>query len=133
MANHTLNSRLNSRPKKIFLVDDDPHVAGALGEILRAWGHFVVVSATLDSARSILHSTPQPFDIVLADYSLEGHAGADFLASLDTGGTTPKLVLMSGTPLSDLELPPEAAERIEFLQKPFSPDQLRPLLQDHQS
>jgi len=51
-----------------LVVDDDPNVLDALGNLLRQWGMGLAVASNLQQAKEALRVEP---DIVLADYQLQ--------------------------------------------------------------
>lgn len=70
---------------RILLVDDDPRVRGTLGELLRSWGHTVVVAEdglnALDTFLFALRSG-QPFDVVITDLGMPKMNGAELIRKI---------------------------------------------------
>lgn len=72
-------------PLRILLVDDDPRVRGTLGELLRSWGHTVVIAEdglnALDTFIFALRSE-QPFDVVITDLGMPRMNGAELIKKI---------------------------------------------------
>ncbi|MCS7186567.1 MAG: response regulator [Armatimonadetes bacterium] len=72
-------------PLKVLFVDDDQRVRGTLGELLRGWGHTVVVAedgqSAFDTFLLALHSG-QPFDIVITDLGMPRMNGAELIRKI---------------------------------------------------
>lgn len=70
---------------RILFVDDDPRVRGTLGELLRSWGHTVVVAEdglnALDTFLFALRSG-QPFDVVITDLGMPRMNGAELIKKI---------------------------------------------------
>lgn len=104
----------------MLLIDDDPHVAGALAELLRDCGAIV---ETLHNAGDVLNAVEQfKPEVVILDYHLRGTHGHEVHARVR--GHMPKLpvVVMSGGGPSIDDLLQNGVTR--FLAKPFDGDQL---------
>jgi len=69
-------------PLRILLVDDDPRVRRILGELMKSWGHTVVVAEdgfnALD-AFLVASRSGQPFDVVITDLGMPRMNGAELV------------------------------------------------------
>ncbi|MDT7893473.1 MAG: response regulator [Armatimonadota bacterium] len=69
-------------PLRILLVDDDPRVRRILGELMKSWGHTVVVAEdgfnALD-AFLVAFRSGQPFDVVITDLGMPRMNGAELV------------------------------------------------------
>ena len=69
-------------PLRILLVDDDPRVRRILGELIKSWGHTVVVAEdgfnALD-AFLVAFRSGQPFDVVITDLGMPRMNGAELV------------------------------------------------------
>jgi len=69
-------------PLRILLVDDDPRVRRILGELMKSWGHTIVVAEdginALD-AFLIASRSGQPFDVVITDLGMPRMNGAELV------------------------------------------------------
>jgi DNA-binding NtrC family response regulator len=57
----------------VLLVDDDPIIRSAVGDIIRRFGHHVTACSGVTEAILLLASTP--FDLVLTDFQLTDGSG----------------------------------------------------------
>jgi DNA-binding NtrC family response regulator len=110
---------------RVLVVDDEPHVAGLLRELLGALGHAVELAPTAaDAFRSVAEFRP---DVVLLDLTLPDLPGEVALARVRE--TTPELpvIIMTGHD-------PESARRMlahgafDYLLKPFNLKRLAEVL-----
>ncbi|MFA0746311.1 hybrid sensor histidine kinase/response regulator [Fervidibacter sp.] len=69
-------------PLRILLVDDDPRVRRILGELMKSWGHTVVIAEdgfnALD-AFLVASRSGQPFDVVITDLGMPRMNGAELV------------------------------------------------------
>jgi PAS domain S-box-containing protein len=69
-------------PLRILLVDDDPRVRRILGELMKSWGHTVVIAEdgfnALD-AFLVAFRSGQPFDVVITDLGMPRMNGAELV------------------------------------------------------
>jgi len=67
---------------RILLVEDDPRVRRILGELMKSWGHTVVVAEdgfnALD-AFLVAFRSGQPFDVVITDLGMPRMNGAELV------------------------------------------------------
>jgi PAS domain S-box-containing protein len=67
---------------RILLVDDDPRVRRILGELIKSWGHTVVVAEDGFSALDaflVASRSGQPFDVVITDLGMPRMNGAELV------------------------------------------------------
>jgi DNA-binding NtrC family response regulator len=108
----------------ILVVDDDEDVLDSLEDTLRDAGHTVVAVRSADQA---LASQPHTFDVLLIDLWMRpGSSGLELKRELDERKVLVPVVVMS----SDDDVGTYAARGgcVEYLHKPFSPDQLHAAL-----
>jgi signal transduction histidine kinase/ActR/RegA family two-component response regulator len=111
---------------RALVIDDDPLVRDALGELLRQWGMEVELAANLRQARESLGNVP---DVVLADYQLpNGETGLMAAQDIRSGfGRVIPVALITG----DTRTETIRALRLAgfpVLHKPVRVPQLRSLL-----
>jgi PAS domain S-box-containing protein len=108
----------------VLVVDDEPEVAGMLGEVLTRAGHHVVIAAGGREALSLLRG--RPFDAVLCDLRMPDLDGPGLLAALaeERPELTDRVLLMTGDALrASGVVPPGQLERL--LEKPLDPAEVR--------
>jgi two-component system, NtrC family, response regulator AlgB len=112
---------------RILIVDDQRSIRLTSSQAVRAEGH---EADTADSGQvALLKMQEERYDLVLLDLRLEGEAdGLDYLARLQK--TAPQLPVVICTAHGSIETAVEAMRRgaQDYLEKPFTPDQLRQLL-----
>jgi len=68
---HTGPETVETRPLRVLLVEDNPHVADVAGMLLAEHGHSITHAGTADEALGRLHAG-QPFDLVFSDLVMPG-------------------------------------------------------------
>ncbi len=106
---------------RILLIEDEPHVRGALSRSLAAHGHAVTEGGTVRDGLDAIESTR--FDLLLLDINLPDATGWDILrAKQATANDDVPAIVISA-------IPPSVARLREFqpyavLHKPFPVDSL---------
>jgi two-component system phosphate regulon response regulator PhoB len=103
----------------VLIVEDEPELAGLLGDVLSASGYDVVLTTAGQAADRIEKGQPS---VVVLDYLMPGRSGAEVVWQLRErlGTAVPPVLLVTG-----LHNAPELAEQIgaqAFLRKPFDVD-----------
>jgi signal transduction histidine kinase/CheY-like chemotaxis protein len=109
----------------ILAIDDEGQIRTAMAELLRSWGHRVVVAANGESALAMLENQPAP-DLIICDYRLrEGANGVDVIRALrqEFGRGAPALLVTGETAAENLR--DALASGIPLLHKPLSHARLR--------
>ena len=110
----------------VLVVDDVREVRRAVESYLRAQGASVLVAATGEQAVELARACR--FRAVLTDYQLPGLGGAALVEDLRAALPDARIVVMSGSGLTDEEVKLLSAAGMDaFLSKPFGLDQLREL------
>jgi DNA-binding NtrC family response regulator len=105
---------------RILVVDDDEDVLDSLEASLVDAGHEVLGARSVERA---LAADPARFDVLLVDLWLRpGPNGLQLKEELGRRDVTVPVILMSSD--DDVALYAVRAGMIEYLHKPFSPDQL---------
>lgn len=101
-----------------LVIDDNPEALNALGQVLRAGGVGAVCPArSAEEALEILKT--RRFDLVVADYRLEGMDGVQFLETLRASGDMTPLLLLSGCPDKSGVIRAVSQPRVDVFGKPF--------------
>src|SRR5438132_1282177 len=102
--------------RRVLLVEDDRQVGDLLRIALMAAGYAVEWVTTAEPARRHIETTP--YDVVVADWRLDGEDGMTVLSQAADRGI--RTILISGYlfQLSD------ADKRHEYLMKPMRPNEL---------
>ena len=108
---------------RILVVEDEPGIALALEDDLKAEGYEVEVAA--DGETAVRRAHEQAFDAVLLDLTLPRKDGFDVCRDLRRAGLrTPIIVLTARTEESDKVLGLELGAD-DYVTKPYSPRELR--------
>ena len=104
--------------KRILIVDDEPAVCQAIGELLRLDGHEVETATNAEEAVELCKNTH--FDLVFLDYYLGDMNGEELLSVFRRANPRQKIVIISG------HKPYPIVGQADFLiRKPFTPEVIR--------
>jgi signal transduction histidine kinase/ActR/RegA family two-component response regulator len=118
-SRHVLNGR-------VLVVDDDPAVVDALGQLLQQWGMEVDLLHNLEQVRHALQAAP---DLVLADYQLlSGETGLMVAEAVHArwGAQIPVILITGDTRTETIQTLRQSG--FPILHKPVRANQLRVLL-----
>lgn len=109
----------------VLIVDDDAGFARAAGRLAADEGCGVQLAGTLAEARAFVrdHAT----DLILLDLTLPDGNGMDLLDGLDLARHG-QIVVATGRPSVDTAVRAIASPVVEYLVKPFRPEQLQAVL-----
>jgi FixJ family two-component response regulator len=105
----------------VSVIDDDPEVRRAIGNLLRASGHAVNLYESTASYSAAAGDTPS---CLLLDVRLSGESGLDFQTQLAERGDMTPVVLITGHGDIPMTVRGMRAGAIDFLPKPFEDEQL---------
>ncbi|MEO6246804.1 MAG: sigma-54 dependent transcriptional regulator [Opitutaceae bacterium] len=112
---------------RILIVDDQRTIRLTTAQAIKAEGH---EAQTADSGRvALLKLQEDRFDLVVLDLHIEGEAdGLDYIAKLLK--SAPGIAVVICTAHASIDTAVEAMRRgaIDYLEKPFTPEQLRTVL-----
>ena len=108
-------------PGRLILVDDDPHVLGALKFAFEADGYAV---STFSSGEAVLKDPPREANTCLViDQRLPGLSGLDTLARLRGLGVAAPAILITTHPSVDVQRRAKLAA-VDIVEKPLLGDAL---------
>jgi FixJ family two-component response regulator len=113
---------VNSTPI-VYIVDDDPAVADALAEMVRG---MQLTPAGYENAQQFLADyDPDQHSCLILDLRLPGMSGIELQQELDSRGHSLPIIMITGH--GDVPSCVRAVKlgALEFLEKPYSPEQLR--------
>ena len=115
----------------VFVVDDEEPVRVSLGKLLRAIGF---PNENFGSAEAFLASYEGGVDgCLLVDLRMPGMSGLDLIEELKRRGSGLAVILMTGHADRAATRRLEGVQPLGFLEKPFSVNELRALLDRWQS
>jgi PAS domain S-box-containing protein len=111
----------------ILVVEDEPSVRNLVASALRADDYRLLLAASAEEALQLIESTSGHIDLLLTDAIMPGRSGIELADMLLPGRPGLRVIIMSGYTEETLE---GFDGRIEFLQKPFAPRELRRRIRD---
>jgi two-component system cell cycle sensor histidine kinase/response regulator CckA len=113
----TLPERPVGGHETILLVDDEPTILAALGQMLRAMGYRVLMASDAVRARRVFEEARGAVDLLLTDVSMPGGSGVELAKDLLDRSPTLRVLVMSGYLDAASS---EALPRTGFVDKPFT-------------
>jgi two-component system, cell cycle sensor histidine kinase and response regulator CckA len=112
-------------PAPILIVEDEAVVLNFAQTVLKNRGHEVMAARSVAEARAIMGAEPTRRDLCLViDVVLEHDSGIAFAEELVKTDPHRRVLLMSGFTDDVLLGEPELADRVGFLRKPFTKEEL---------
>jgi DNA-binding NtrC family response regulator len=113
--------------QRILVIDDEPVVGLSCRRILGPEGHEVEVQQ--DPRAGVEAAVSGGYDVILLDLMMPGMTGMEVLEAIKASGVSSEVIIVTGH--STVESAVEAMKQgaSDYLSKPFSPDQLRMVLQ----
>src|SRR4051812_22266093 len=110
------------RPR-MLVVDDEPAMLDLFRDLVaKAVNCQPVFASSLSDARAVL--AQQSIDLLVADVNLPDGDGTSLLEDLSRHHPMAAAVMMSGAPSIDRTISAMRGGAMDFLPKPFSPDQM---------
>ena len=110
--------------RRILIVDDEPTLLKMMAVYLGRLGYSVATADTTEKAWTLVEAAPEEFAIAVLDATMPG-IGLEALAlKMLAASKTLRVLAASGYAMDLSALAGQAPGRIEFLQKPFSPERL---------
>lgn len=108
----------------VLLVEDEEAVRRLVSDILKRNGYSVLTACQAGEAQVIAAESTNPIHLVLTDVMMPDGTGPELMAALRTGHRDTRALFMSGYAGAVLARQGRLAADSEFLQKPFTGDQL---------
>lgn len=115
---------------RVLIVDDDSEFADSLGNLMPA--RFVTQTA-YSLKQAVVLITQNPFDSVVSDFVLAEHNGFDFLETIQSLNSPPKVFFMTAFANKDMAISLLNQGVQGLLEKPFSISELTSLLEKHEA
>ncbi|HKE14039.1 MAG TPA: sigma-54 dependent transcriptional regulator [Kofleriaceae bacterium] len=106
---------------RVILVDDDPAVLFALGELVETSGHEVVAVRSAEPALAALDGA----DVVIADYSMPGMDGLQLLEEIRTQDPALPVILLTAHGSERVAVRAMKNGAYDYLSKPFDNEEVR--------
>jgi nitrogen-specific signal transduction histidine kinase len=117
-------TRLPRGAGTILLVEDDSLVRRLVAGVLERAGYRVIVAASADDALSLAAAHDGPIDLVVTDIVMPGRPGPELVARLEAARPGIRTLYVSGYADDMVARYGVTEERVSFLAKPFSPEEL---------
>jgi DNA-binding NtrC family response regulator len=108
----------------ILLIDDEQSVRSIVMKILQRAKYTVLEAESGEAALEVLESHPEKIDLVVSDLYMPGLSGPDTVKALDAARPGMKVLFMSGYAAQDVVARTGVPGGAQFLQKPFSGQEL---------
>src|SRR5688572_14138733 len=113
--------------KGVLVVDDEPLVLKYTSSVICGLGYPKVLrAATVEAAREVFLA--ETLSLIISDVSLPDGDGRELLVEALTHHPQAAGVLITGFAFNDVKLPDSLAQRVLFLQKPFTADDISHVL-----
>jgi DNA-binding response OmpR family regulator len=111
-------------PRRILVVDDEPHIRRVLSAVLGSRGYEVMMAS--DGTEGLDEFETEEIDLVILDLMMPGASGLEILSKIRTNqhrADTPVIILTAKGQDTDRDAA-LAGGANDFLTKPFSPKKL---------
>lgn len=109
----------------VHIIEDDPSVRDALGELCRSFGRRV---ALYDSCKAFgAGDQCVGNDVVLVDLGLPDASGTEIVRKVRNRPWPPRVVVISGLSQGEISRAMQGLEQVTVIRKPLSPDILKVL------
>ncbi|MBS2012837.1 MAG: sigma-54-dependent Fis family transcriptional regulator [Deltaproteobacteria bacterium] len=105
---------------RILVVDDEPAMCAAIGDVLRGLGHEASSCHDADSALEIM--TDEDFDVVVTDIAMRGMNGVELCHRIVHNRADVPVIAISANTEPRAAIALVRAGAFDFLVKPFEPD-----------
>jgi signal transduction histidine kinase/CheY-like chemotaxis protein len=118
-------SAMQARPSRILVVEDEPTVAQLIVDVLQEEGHFA--TACIDSREGLDLLLKHSYDLVICDLRMPGMDGRSFFHTLERSKSPfqRRILFITGDTLSPSSLEFIESNRLPYLAKPFSVEELK--------
>ena len=110
--------------QRILVVDDDPALLKMIGLFLTRMGFSVTLTDSTDRAWAAVEQAADGLAGAVLDASMAGLSTQDLASRLLAANSSLCVVVASGYPVDMTALQAVAGRRVEFVQKPFTPQTL---------
>ena len=112
-----------SQTKKILVVDDDKNIRRTVSMALESLDYFV--HTAFDGKDAMVQLTGDKYDLIITDLKMPGMNGMELLGQAIATYPDIKIVLISAHATVDNAVEAMKLGAVDFLQKPFTPKELR--------
>jgi DNA-binding NtrC family response regulator len=110
--------------RRILIVDDEALLLKMMATYLGRLGYSVATANTTEKAWAEVEASPDAFAVAVLDATMPGIGLKALALKMITASPALRVLAASGYPMDLSALAAEAPGRVEFLQKPFTPEML---------
>ena len=110
--------------RQILIVDDEPTLLKMMAVYLGRLGYAVKTATTTEQAWAEFAATPQNYAVAVLDATMPGIGLHALALKMLNAEASIRVLAASGYPMDLSALAAQAPGRVEFLQKPFTPEML---------
>ncbi len=114
---------LNSAPKRMLILDDEPFFREVLADVFSAQGFTVSIASGIEAARVLIRRTP--FDIALLDNHLPDGDGLSLVPDLLGSSESVKILLLTAFPSYENAVQALKSGIHDYLSKPVEVEEVR--------
>lgn len=114
------------KTKKTLIVDDEKNTRLTLGQCLERAG--IESAAAVNAEEGLEKLKQEEFGLILLDLRMPGMGGMEFLKKVREIRPDIKIVIITAYGTVDLAVEAMKMGTVDFLQKPFTPDEIRGLV-----
>jgi DNA-binding response OmpR family regulator len=115
-------SQATASKGNLLVVDDDPRLRSAMGEMIRQEGYSVAEAGTGEDALELLKRTP--FDLMTVDMVMPGMNGSEVIQHARQMRPDLSIIVITGHPTVESAIASVKADVTDYLLKPYTLDDL---------
>jgi PAS domain S-box-containing protein len=123
-GNKTVDLPDSHQKATVLVVEDDSTVRNLVQTVLLAEGHRVLVARGPEEAMDIVHEHNEVIDLLLTDVVMPTMDGHSMARTIQHVSPAVKVLFMSGYANHGIVHEGQLEHNVEFIQKPFTPDEL---------
>jgi len=121
---------MSNRRKRILIVDDDISLGEVLQQALKYLDHSYEVRMARDADEALAQISRRPFDLLITDIKMEGLSGLQLLEAMRHVAPDTRTVAMTAFASADIEARARRLGVYAYLNKPFTVQEFRNLIND---
>jgi DNA-binding NtrC family response regulator len=111
---------------RILVVDDEIPVCNSIASALGETGY--EIDTALSGEEAIKKNDTHPYDLIITDLMMPGISGMDLLKALMERDTNTRVIMITGYPSAQSAVEAVKLGAVDYLPKPFTPEQLRAMV-----
>jgi DNA-binding NtrC family response regulator len=115
---------MSQSARSILIADDEPTLLRMMALYLGRLGYSVATASTSAQAWADVERAPREFGVAVLDATMPGIGLNDLVLKMLAASPGLCILAASGYPVDMSALAAQAPGRVEFLQKPFTPEML---------